>query len=67
MDNKLLTVAEAAAICKVSRSFFYQHLLAKGEIRSIKLGRSRRIPVAAVDEFIERQLREQEEGDDQAC
>ena len=64
MDAKLLTVAEAAAICKCSRSYFYTKILAKGKIRSITLGgRLRRIPVAAVDEFIQRQLREQEGGD----
>ena len=39
----------------VSRSTLYV-LIQRGEIQSIKIGASRRIPVAALDEFVRRQL-----------
>jgi len=47
----LLTVAEAASVLGISRSILYE-LLLKGEIRSIKIGRSRRIPFVALEEFV---------------
>ena len=55
MVNKvmLLTPDEAALRLSMSRSAFYQ-LLLSGRIASVKIGRSRRIPVAALDAFIER-------------
>lgn len=54
----LLKVEEAAQLCNVSRSTVYD-LMGKGEIPSIKVGRVRRIPRVAIDQFIERQLLEQ--------
>ncbi len=51
MDKKLLTVAEAAVSMGISRSLLYS-LVMREEIRSIKIGKARRIPVEAIDEFI---------------
>ena len=47
----LVTVAEAAVRLGVGRSYLYSRVMA-GDIASVKLGRSRRIPVAALDEFV---------------
>ena len=54
-DKRLLKVSEAAAICGFSRSFFYG-LVMEGKIASIKIGRTRRIPTQAIDQFIALQL-----------
>lgn len=58
MDKKLLTVAEAALVMGVSRALLYQKVMS-GEIPSIKIGRARRIPATAIDEFILRELADQ--------
>jgi excisionase family DNA binding protein len=50
-EKVLLRVDEAAAALGVGRSFLYG-LVQRGEIASIKLGRARRIPVSALEEFI---------------
>jgi excisionase family DNA binding protein len=49
----LLTVDEAAERLGIGRSHAYVYVL-RGDLESVKLGRSRRVPVAALDEFIER-------------
>jgi excisionase family DNA binding protein len=54
----LLTVPEAAAALGVSRSVFYQLILA-GEIQSVKIGRSRRVPRVVLEEFVTQQLANQ--------
>ena len=51
MDRRLLTIKEAAAICGLSRSKFYE-LVQKNIVRSVTIGRSRRITTAAIDEFV---------------
>lgn len=61
MEKKLLTVAEASFVTGCSRSLLYLKLMS-GEISSIKIGRARRIPVAALDEWIRHQ-REEAEAD----
>jgi excisionase family DNA binding protein len=48
---KLLTVVEAARVLGISRSKLYE-LLADGEIPSVRIGRSRRITMSALEEFI---------------
>ena len=58
-DELLLTINEAARRLSVGRSFFYQ-LVQSGEIKSVKLGRSRRIPLTALEEFTDRRLAESE-------
>lgn len=48
----LLTVVEAARLLGVGRSTAYE-LLASGELESVHIGRSRRVPVAAVENYVE--------------
>lgn len=48
----LLTVVEAARLLGVGRSTAYE-LLATGELESVHIGRSRRVPVFAVENFVE--------------
>jgi excisionase family DNA binding protein len=57
LTAKLLTVAEGAAILRLGRTLVYE-LVLRGELRSIKIGRARRIPVSAVDAFIRERLGE---------
>ncbi len=53
MDSQrlLLTIPEVAGRLGLGRSLVYQ-LVMKGEISSIKVGRARRVPVTALDQFI---------------
>lgn len=55
----LLKVSEAARRIGLGRSFTYQ-LIRRGELRSVKIGGSRRVAVADVEEFVLR-LRESAE------
>jgi excisionase family DNA binding protein len=57
----LLTVEEAAEAMSLGRSFVYE-LVMCNHIRSVKIGRKRRIPVFALHEFVSRQLAEMEKG-----
>lgn len=50
-EKLLLTVEGAALQLSLSRSTVYE-LLASGEIRSLKIGRCRRIPQNALAEFV---------------
>lgn len=55
-DSKLLlSVDEAAAVMSLGRSSVYD-LVMRREIASIKVGRMRRIPLAALENFVARQL-----------
>ena len=56
MEKLLLTPEEAAAL-GICRSKLYE-LLQAGAIESIHIGASRRIPVAAMVEYVERLRRE---------
>ena len=47
----LLTVVEAARLLGVGRSTAYELLIA-GHLESVHIGRSRRVPLAAVEEFV---------------
>jgi excisionase family DNA binding protein len=53
----LLTVPEAAATLRISRAQAY-NLIARGELESVHIGASRRVPAAALSAFVE-QLRGQ--------
>ena len=53
LDKILLTVAEAAIVLGVSRALLYDKVKS-GEVRSIKLGGSRRIPRQELDDYIAR-------------
>jgi excisionase family DNA binding protein len=48
---QLLTVVDAARHLGISRSKVYE-LLADGELPSVRIGRTRRIALAALEEFI---------------
>ena len=52
-EKILLRPEEAAKRLGVSRARLYQ-LLAAGEIASLKIGSSRRVPVAELDRFVDR-------------
>lgn len=55
-DGKLLlTVEEVAKLTSLGRSTIYL-LIARGEIPSITIGRSRRIPIEALRTWIRREL-----------
>jgi excisionase family DNA binding protein len=51
----LLTVDEVCALLHFSRPVVYG-LINSGELRSFKVGRSRRIPAVALPEFVEGRL-----------
>ena len=51
MTAVLLTVEDAAQALALGRTKIYE-LLDAGELRSIKIGRARRIPVDALHEFV---------------
>ena len=57
-ERLLLSVDEAAHRLSIGRSLLYE-LLAAGEIRSIHVGRLRRVPIAALADYIHRQASEQ--------
>lgn len=49
----LLTVREAAALLRLGRSTVYE-LIADGELETVHVGRCARVPLAAVESFVER-------------
>lgn len=49
---RLLKIEEAAKQLNISRSLAYR-LVGDGELRTIKVGRLRRVPVEALTEFID--------------
>ncbi len=51
MERQLLTPEEVADVLHIGRTRVYE-LLYSGEIRSVKIGRLRRIPVDAVHQYI---------------
>ena len=51
MEKLLLSPAEAAAHLSIGRSKVYE-LMRLGQLRSVKIGASRRIPQAALADFI---------------
>ena len=57
-DRVLLRPEEGAEAAGVSRSFFFK-LLADGSIRSIKVGRLRRIPLSEIERWVSQQLEQQ--------
>jgi excisionase family DNA binding protein len=57
MQPLLLTVEDASKVLGVSRSKMYE-MVAAGEVRSIKIGRMRRVPRKILDEYVERKINE---------
>jgi excisionase family DNA binding protein len=53
VDKLLLTVTEAAERLGIGRSHVYIFVM-RGELPSVKLGRSRRVPVDALADFVEK-------------
>lgn len=51
MDKLLMTAKEAADALGIGRSKVYE-LIAEGQLRSVRIGASRRIPVPALQEFV---------------
>lgn len=56
-ESLLFTVSQASDRLELGRSLVYK-LVMKGEIASIKVGRARRIPAAALDQFVVERLAE---------
>jgi excisionase family DNA binding protein len=56
-DKLLLTPKEATELLGISRSKLYE-LLRAGTIESVKIGDCRRVPRAALDEYVDRLRRE---------
>ena len=54
-SSVLLTMTEAAERLRLGKTMV-QQLVLRGELPSIKIGAARRIPVKALDEFIEQRL-----------
>jgi excisionase family DNA binding protein len=51
----LVTVEEAARILSIGRTACYM-LVLKGKLQSVKIGRSRRVVLSSLQEFITQQL-----------
>ncbi len=51
MEERLLTAGQVAERLQLSKAMIWK-LLSTGEIRSLKIGHSRRVPESAVAEFI---------------
>ena len=54
-ERLAVTVSEAASMLGVSRAKLYP-LITSGEIRSLKIGKCRRVPVREIESFIDRQF-----------
>jgi excisionase family DNA binding protein len=52
MDKLLLTPEEAGVVLSLGRTTVYG-LIARGALRSVRVGRSRRVPMAALKEFVD--------------
>jgi excisionase family DNA binding protein len=52
-ERILMNALEAAEYLSVSRTTIYQ-LMAKGELKGVSVGRSRRFPRQELDEFVDR-------------
>ncbi len=57
--ESLLTIREVAARLAIGRTTVYE-LIAKQELKTIKIGRSRRVPESVLEQWIVRQLRDGE-------
>lgn len=57
----LLEVEEAARVLGIKRSKLYE-LIGSGELVTVKLGRCRRVPVAALEAYVRRLQEEAEAG-----
>ena len=53
VQPSLLTIPEAAAVLSIGRTTVYG-LIGSGAISVVRIGRSTRIPVASIHDFVER-------------
>ena len=55
MESKpiLVSVVEVARMLSIGRTIAWE-LVRKQKIKSVKIGRTRRVPIAAIQEYIER-------------
>ncbi len=53
MEQILLAIPQAAARVAIGRAKFYQ-LLQRNEIRTVRIGRRRLVPVSELDRYVER-------------
>lgn len=60
MDKQpiLVTVDELATLLNIGRTVAWE-LVRKRKIKSVKIGRTRRVPVTAIQEYVERLLDEE--------
>ena len=65
MPKLLLTVPEAAEALAISRSKLYE-LIAAGLVRSVRIDRSRRVPVEALESYVSALLDREEAADAKA-
>ncbi|MDP9366176.1 MAG: helix-turn-helix domain-containing protein [Chloroflexota bacterium] len=61
MEQLLVRPEEGARVIDVSRATIYK-MLSRGEIESVTIGRSRRIPAAALRSWVDARVREQKGG-----
>jgi excisionase family DNA binding protein len=59
VGETLLTIKQVAARLALGRTTVYE-LITKQEIRTIKIGRARRVPESAVEQWIAQQVLDQE-------
>ena len=52
----LLTIPQAAAVLAIGRTTVYE-LIGAGDLEAVHIGRSARVPVAALEDYVERQRR----------
>ncbi|MCG8914831.1 helix-turn-helix domain-containing protein [Actinokineospora sp. PR83] len=57
MDRKLYRVEEVARIMQIGRSKVFD-LMRSGELASVKIGGSRRVPARAIDSYLDRLMDE---------
>lgn len=66
MEKLLLTPVEAVAVLSISRSKLYE-LMAAGRIGSVRIDCCRRVPVAALQNYLERLVVEGGEDSDRSA
>ena len=52
----LLTIPQAAVVLAIGRTTVYE-LIGAGDLEAVHIGRSARVPVAALEDYVERQRR----------
>ena len=57
----LLTLEEAAQVLRIGRTRMFA-LVGREEVRSVRIGGSRRVPVAALEDYVERLLVADDQG-----